>query len=286
MTAKRDASVITRMSDELNEEEQDQEENVANLGGLVPYLHFQGLFPAAMQQEYKGKKGFKDGKSQDSTEMKLKWFKYLSNQACNTHWGKSTEPLRTSAYLGLEISKDQLELLNPSIGDLMLSKMEEDTIGAKAKKKIARRRHDFIDGSAKSYAKILNCPTRMRRLEDYNKMQACLAEVLAGREEEKKQRKLEKEQEKANKEKKKAEKAAALEAERKEKIDGIVEDIQKGQNHFQTLKMNRLKEILRLYFYVRPVDMYRLNKASLLELLTEKYLSMEQEAATAGPTEE
>ena len=286
MTAKRDASVITRMSDELNEEEQDQEENLAYLGGLVPYLHFQGLFPAAMQQEYNGKKGFKDGKSQDSTEMKLKWFKYLSNQACNTHWGKATEPLRPSAYLGLEISKDQLELLNPSIGDLMLSKMEEDTIGAKAKKKIARRRHDFIDGSAKSYAKILNCPTRMRRLEDYNKMQACLAEVLAGREEEKKQRKLEKEQEKANKEKKKAERAAALEAERKEKIDGIVEDIQKGQNHFQTLKMNRLKEILRLYFYVRPVDMYRLKKASLLELLTEKYLSMEQEAAAAGPTEE
>ena len=133
---------------------------------------------------------------------KLKWFKYLSNQACNTHWGKATEPLRQSAYLGLEISKDQLELLNPSIGDLMLSKMEEDTIGAKAKKKIARRRHDFIDGSAKSYAKILNCPTRMRRLEDYNKMQACLAEVLAGRGEEKKQRKLEREQEKANKEKK------------------------------------------------------------------------------------
>jgi len=45
-----------------------------------------------------------------------------------------------------------LELMNPSIGDLMLSKIEEDTMGAKAKKKIARRRDDFIDGNAKSYA--------------------------------------------------------------------------------------------------------------------------------------
>ena len=126
----------------------------------------------------------------------------------------------------------------------------------------------------------------MRRVEDYNKMQACLAQVYAGREEEKKQRQLEKEQEKANKEKKKAKKAAALEAERKEKIDGIVEDIQKGQNHFQTLKVNRLKDVLRLYFHVRPVDMNRLKKASLLDLLKEKYLSMEQEAAAPAPTEE
>ena len=57
------------MSDELNEEEQDQEENLAYLGGLVPCLHFQGLFPAAMQQEYNGKKGFKDGKSQDPLDF-------------------------------------------------------------------------------------------------------------------------------------------------------------------------------------------------------------------------
>jgi len=67
-------------------------------------------------------------------------------------------------------------------------------MGAKAKKKMARRRDDFIDGNAKSYAKILNCPTRMRKLEDYNKMQACLAEIYAERGEEKKQKQLEKEQ--------------------------------------------------------------------------------------------
>ena len=80
--------------------------------------------------------------------------------------------MRPSAYLGIEISKDPLELLNPCIGDLMLSIMEEDTFGAnKAKKKIARRRHDFIDdGNAKSYAKIFKCATRMRKLEDCNKM--------------------------------------------------------------------------------------------------------------------
>jgi len=159
LTAKRDPSVITTRTDELDQENEDQGESMTNLGPLAPYLYQQGLFPTEMLQEYKGKRGFEDGKSQDSHDVRHKWFKIISNEACNTHWGKSTEPLLPSAYLGVEISKDQLKLMNPSVGDLILSKIEEDTMGAKAKKKIARRRHDFIDGNAKSYGKILNCPT-------------------------------------------------------------------------------------------------------------------------------
>ena len=239
-----------------------------------------------MLQEHEGQRGFEDGKSQYSQDVQHKWFKFISNKAHNTHWGESTEPLLPAACLGAEFSKDQLELMNPSIGDLVLSKTEQDAMGAKAKKKTAQRRHDFVDGNAKSCAKTLNCPTRMRKLEDCNKMQACLADVHAERDKHEKQKQLEKEQLKATREKKKADKAAALEAERKDKTDGIVEDVRKGENHFGQLTVSRLCDILRFCFAVRPTNVNGLRKMELVDSLTKEHHGVEQAAAGPAPAEE
>jgi len=91
---------------------------------------------------------------------------------------------------------------------------------------------------------------------------------------------------KATREKKKAGKAAAFEVERKEKMDGIVEDIQKGENHFGQLTVSRLRDILRFYFTVRPTDMNGLRKMELVDLLTKEYHNREQAAAGQEPAEE
>jgi len=91
---------------------------------------------------------------------------------------------------------------------------------------------------------------------------------------------------KASREKKKADKAAALEVERKDKMDGIVEDIQKGENHFGQLTVSRLRDILRFYFAVRPTNMNGLRKMELVDLLTKEYHNMEQAAAGQEPAEE
>ena len=93
--------------------------------------------------------------------------------------------------------------LNPSVRDVLLSSLEEDAYGENAKKRRACRRHDFIDGNAKSYAKWLNAPERMQKYAEYNELQSRMAEIRADKDKERETRKQAKEKKKQEREQKK-----------------------------------------------------------------------------------
>jgi hypothetical protein len=86
-----------------------------------------------------------------------KLLQHMTNRACRQHLTSSTKSvgeLKPSDHLCVMMSDDQRKGLNPSMTDLLLTRVEEDAFGEGTKKKRARRRQDFYDGNAKSYSRI------------------------------------------------------------------------------------------------------------------------------------
>jgi hypothetical protein len=189
--------------------------------------------------------------------------KHLTNHAASKHWCQTTGPLVPSSYLGIDVSDDQNTFLNPSIRDVLFSTMESDAYGEKAQKKRARRRQDFIDGNAKSYARWLNSPERMEALSDYNQMMASMA--LVRKDNDDKRREAQERKAKKAEDKQKQEEAAkeAFERKKAELLPKIKDDLSKGAEHIGTLKGARLKEILRYCFSVKSVEV---NKMKVSEM--------------------
>ena len=80
-----------------------------------------------------------------------------------------------SAYLDVEISRDQVDLLNPTPRDVQLGAILDQCTGRKAKKVIANRRIDSITGN--SYARILSGPTQLEKIKTYNQLSASIAQL-------------------------------------------------------------------------------------------------------------
>ena len=71
--------------------------------------------------------------------------------ASNHEWHKEGDMV-PSEYLDVELTKDQVELLDPTPHDVQLGAILDQCTGRKAKKVIAKRRIDFVTGNANSYA--------------------------------------------------------------------------------------------------------------------------------------
>jgi len=189
-------------------------------------------------------------------------------------------PLCPSTSLDLEISKDQQQLFNPTYADLLLSSVEQGSFGEEAKRIIANRHHDVIDGNAKSFSKVLNSEERMRKVTDYNEMTAGIAEISAEKDDQK--RKKQEEEQKKDKEKKDAGKKAAIDKEKDEKLPGIILDVNKGEDYLVSLKVPRMREILTFYFNMPSAAVRNAKKAEVLQMIREDMSSMHQEMADAA----
>ena len=95
--------------------------------------------------------------------------------SCNHGWLRGRDLLPYS-YLDIEITNDQASLLSPTPRDVQLAAIIDQCIGNKSKKRIARRRIDFISGNVNSYARILNGPVQLDKIRTYNNLTASLSE--------------------------------------------------------------------------------------------------------------
>ena len=122
--------------------------------------------------------------SREQSTIEEKWYKHLTNNVATRHWGKNDTQLAPSSHINCEMTDDQRRFLNPTMRDVILSSLEQDSFGENAKKKRARRRMCFIDGNAKSYSKWLNSDTRMEKYADHNELTGLVAELVLEKDEE------------------------------------------------------------------------------------------------------
>ena len=181
-----------------------------------------------------------------------------------------------SSHLSVEVSVDQLHLLNPTPYDVLIGSIMDDTVGARAKKKVAKRRLDMIAGNAASYCRSLNNPEQLKLIKEVSQMCANLAlieeDVLAAKDASKQKKK----DAAADKE---AKRLKAIEDFKKEKetlMPGLVADVSKGVEHFDTLKVPRIKELLKYYYEDSTEGSYKFNKPALLKLLIDCYGNSQQ----------
>ena len=98
-----------------------------------------------------------------SREIAGKLFVHMTNFVASNHgWHKGGDMI-PSAYLDAELTKDQIDLLNPTARDVQLGAILDQCIGQKAKKIIAKRRIDIVTGNVNSYARMLNGPTQLEK---------------------------------------------------------------------------------------------------------------------------
>ena len=161
-----------------------------------------------------------------------------------------------STYLHVEVTQDQVDLLNPTPRDVQIGAIIDQCIGKKAKKKIARRRIDFVTGNVNSYARILNGPAQIEKIKTYNQLSASIAQLQRDRE-------ANTEASRAQKKKVDLEKAAKkLEKEREAKelhyklLPICQEHVRKGLLHVLALKLGPKRDILNripgMVAYMRP----------------------------------
>jgi len=139
------------------------------------------LFPSDIIEEYRC------NKSCAISQMKL--FQHMTNRVARDHWKSDrAAPLQPSAWLDAVITCEQKALLAPTPADIARASIINETIGEGAKKKIAKRRINFIDGNITSYSRLLNSSEQLTSMQEINSLTAIIGEIRTEREHEKSER--------------------------------------------------------------------------------------------------
>jgi hypothetical protein len=222
--------------------------------------------PEGMVEAYKAKKAKPDDiRSWD--EAKKVMLSHITNfVAQNSREGIALKP---SSHLDVIMTEDQQALLNPSRQSLYMGAITEDTVGNRAKKRIAKRRVDMFEGNVAAYSRVLNSDGRMKRIKDYNQLAAILADMDADIHDDRERKATLKKKNDAEKKKKKADAVEADEKKKQELMPSLSEDVAKGLDHFKTLTQKRLVLLLR-YYYEHPTKQ-TIKKLDALNAVVEKY---------------
>ena len=110
------------------------------------------------------------------------------------------EKLEVSAYLDIDVTKDQQRLLNPTVLDTVTGFIIKDSQGEGAKKRLPQRRLNMVDGSVSSHCCILNSTERLELVRRSNEVAAIMGEIEVDRLRAKEATKKKKDAEKAAKE--------------------------------------------------------------------------------------
>ena len=167
--------------------------------------------------------------------------------SCNHGWLQGRD-LLPSSYLDIEITNNQAILISPTTCDVQIDVIIDQCIGKKSKKRISRRRIDFVSGNVNSYACILNGPAQLDKIRTYNDLTASLSEY---------QREKEHLNEKARVHKKKTDEdrdARKLEKDRKAREEHVQPlplgqgQIEKGIENLLPLTLDAKRDILKHVF--------------------------------------
>ena len=204
-----------------------------------------------------------------SEDSAYAYYRHITNYVAQQH-GTMTRGrsfLVPSAFLDVEVKDDQRFLFQPTASDVLLGSILEDSIGQNAKKKIPKRRINFLSGNIASYSRSLNNPAALDKIVDTNNLASCLATISEYKESAKDAAK----EKKVNDDKAKADKTAADIAvfnEQKAKVyDKLVEDVGKGIEHIRGLPKAQLKKLLKFYFLDRTPNRSKKNREELVEMV-------------------
>ena len=191
----------------------------------------------------------------------------MTNFVAANHGWKRRANLEPSAHHGIEITNEQRDMHNPTVRDVQIGEILDQCIGDKAKKRIAKRRIDFVTGNINSYARCLNGPRQLEKIKTYNQLAASMAELQ-------KEKMEQKAVNSADKKKAEEEKAAKkLEKDRKDKEEYVRQlpicsaHIEKGIQHILSLTVPEKISILK-HIYNHEEAKSNLKKARADELLS------------------
>jgi hypothetical protein len=206
------------------------------------------------------------------------YFDHLCNFVSRQHGAKAKEGehLVPSSYLHLELKKQQRKYLNPTPSDVIVGNIMEDAIGDNAKKKIAKRRINFLNGNVESYSRSLNNPKQLEYIKDANNLSACLAAIEEGKLLEKEDAKKRKAVEQKQKKAKKAKKSDAFKKKKEELYEGLKADVHKGLEHICKLSKPRLEQLAKYYFLDKTPNRSKMKAKQLLELVERCFQSIQQ----------
>ena len=240
LAAKRDPSLIDRTEEQSSPSDSCIETTIDQ---------FYAWKPSKLLDEYK--------KNKKNCEVQKKFFDHICNHVAEKHWNIHHVAVQPSAALNVEVSTDQLFLLNPSYVQVVTGHAMYDAVGKGAIHKIAKRRLDIIDGNVGSYSRVLNNAERLKLYKETNGLAAALAEVSAEREEELKRKRKIKDDEAASKKEKQDKKAKEEENKRQTVLPKLLE----YESKYSTLKGNVSRDNLK-----RAIDA-ELKKTCLDDLL-------------------
>ena len=79
-----------------------------------------------------------------------------------------------SSYLDLEVTSDQVKLLNPTARHVQIGAIIDQCVGVMTKKVLAKRRIDMASGNISSYARVLNGPHQLEKIQTFNELAATM----------------------------------------------------------------------------------------------------------------
>jgi hypothetical protein len=210
-------------------------------------------------------------------KIALKFFQHVTAHASRLHDHEDGLLLKPKDCFDLEVSKLQLRLLNPIPYDVLLGSIMDETLGAKSKKKIPKRRINFISCNPNSYCRSMNNPAALAQVEEAAELAGVLGGIRTEIDDKKTAAKNKKKKKDRQKRANKRKRNADLKKKKKELLPEQQEHLSKGMVHVKTLSNTILKGILRYRFDVPGTA--QMDKATLLSGIEERLASV-----TANPT--
>jgi len=201
----------------------------------------------------------------------------MCNYAAQMNWSNDTG-LMPSDALDVHMNDDQRALFNPTYKNVLQGFIMYDVKGSGAKKKLAKRRLDVLEGNVASYSRCLNDDTRMEAMKDFNQLVASVAVICAETEEDKKKKR---EAAAAKAIQKKAKKQRVIDtykATRDAKLP-LLRDLMKArleghdssksmkeniEKYFATLSKGKLQDIIKYYYKQKLPGVNQMSKENLV----------------------
>ena len=188
----------------------------------------------------------------------------------------SEEKLLPSSHLNVKVSNTQISLLNPTSRDVQIGAVMEACSGAKAKKRIAKRRTDVVTGNINSYARVCNGPDQLKQLQQYKELTSSLSALAAEKQELVELARKKKMKEGKDKEARKAEKARKAKEEKEQSLPIVKELVSRGLLHCLSQVVPMKIKILKYQFnHPEAKSSLKLNRAD--KLLTDCFAAMHDE---------
>ena len=138
-----------------------------------------------------------------------------------------------------------MKLLNPTARHVQIGAIIDQCVGDKAKKVIAKRRIDMASGNISSYARVLNGPHQLEKIQTFNELAATMTTLKKERDQAREEASARKKQEDKDKAARKAEKERDAINKQNELGPICKAHVDKGLAHVLSLKVPQRREILR-----------------------------------------